>query len=180
MCKKRWSIGLGQEGVAWGENAWNTLKGGGTEKREGEINIFERGNKLGQETKGGYLKKGDWNPLRNYGLIKTSASYPWLSSFWGNTQCPQGYCKTQISTGFSVSIPWEHLNYIQQHSMYISYKLYIHYTYMYVCVYIYILSSSRVPNNRKGVDIVIITNNRGGWTGLIKYCRWFLSTYMLN
>ena len=43
-----WSVELGQEGVAWGGTAWNTLKGGGTEKRGEETKIFKRGDKLGQ------------------------------------------------------------------------------------------------------------------------------------
>ena len=76
MCKEGWSIGLGQVGVSWGEDAWNTLKGGGTEKREGETKIFERGGKQGQEARGRCLKKGDWNPLRNYDPIKTFTSNP--------------------------------------------------------------------------------------------------------
>ena len=48
MCKEGWSVELGQEGVAWGGTAWNTLKGGGTEKRGEETKIFKRGDKLGQ------------------------------------------------------------------------------------------------------------------------------------
>ena len=54
MCKEGWSIELGQEGVAGGEDASNTLKGGGTEKREGEIKT----------------------PLRNCDPIKTFTSNP--------------------------------------------------------------------------------------------------------
>ena len=53
------------------EDAWNTLKGGGTEKREGETKIFEQGGKLGQESRGGCIKKRDWNILETMTQIKT-------------------------------------------------------------------------------------------------------------
>ena len=36
--------------------------------------IFEKGGKLGQEARGGCLKHGDWNPLRNYDPIKPFSS----------------------------------------------------------------------------------------------------------
>ena len=52
---------LGQEGVAWGGNVWNTLKRSGTEKTGGETKIFERTDKLGQEV--GSLKGGAGTPL---------------------------------------------------------------------------------------------------------------------
>ena len=43
----------------------NTLKGSGTEKREGESKILKReGGKLGQGRRD--LKKGGWGPLTNY------------------------------------------------------------------------------------------------------------------
>ena len=43
MCKEGWYVGLGQEGVVWVEGTvWNTLKGGGTEKRGGKQKILKR------------------------------------------------------------------------------------------------------------------------------------------
>ena len=42
------------------------LKKGWSRKEGRETKIFERGNKLGQEARGGCLKRRDWNPLRNY------------------------------------------------------------------------------------------------------------------
>ena len=41
MCKEGWCVRLGQEGVAWGGELWNTLEGGGTEKRGGETKILK-------------------------------------------------------------------------------------------------------------------------------------------
>ena len=79
---------LGQEGVACGVTVWNTLKGGGTEKRGEETKTFKRGDKLGQGVGG--FKKGDWNSLRNYDPIKIFMSNSWLSSFWRNSQYAQG------------------------------------------------------------------------------------------
>ena len=45
--------GLGKEGVA--ETVWNTLKGGGTEKRGGEAKILKKKGQAG--SRDGYLKK---------------------------------------------------------------------------------------------------------------------------
>ena len=52
---------LGQEGVAWGGNVWNTLIRDGTEKTGGETKTFKRSDKLGQEV--GSLKRGVGTPL---------------------------------------------------------------------------------------------------------------------
>ena len=42
------------------------LKKGWSRKEGRETKIFERGNKLGQEARGGCLKRRAGNPLRNY------------------------------------------------------------------------------------------------------------------
>ena len=75
MYKEGLSVGLGQEGVAWGGTVWNILKGGGT----------------GGEGKQRFLKGGGTSWVKgNYDPIKTFTSNPWLSSFWRNSQYPQG------------------------------------------------------------------------------------------
>ena len=55
MCKEGWCVGLGQDRVAWGWGGavWNTLKGGGTEKKGKGNKDFKKqggggGGKLGQ------------------------------------------------------------------------------------------------------------------------------------
>ena len=46
----------------------NTLKGGGTEKREEETKILRKGGKLDQGV--GALKRySGWNPLKDYGSL---------------------------------------------------------------------------------------------------------------
>ena len=63
MWKEGWCVGLGQEGVhEGGGTVWNTLRGGGIEKRGGETKILKRASKLGLGV--GALKRGDWNPLQ--------------------------------------------------------------------------------------------------------------------
>ena len=46
-----------------GETVWNTLKGGGTEKKGGEPKILKKKGQAGSRDR--YLKKGrgGWNPL---------------------------------------------------------------------------------------------------------------------
>ena len=63
MCKEGWSIGLGQEGVAWGEDAWNTVKGGGTEKREGKQRFLKGVASWVKRLELGALKGGTGTPL---------------------------------------------------------------------------------------------------------------------
>ena len=49
--------------VRVGETVWNTLKGGGTEKKGGEPKILKKKGQAGSRDR--YLKKGrgGWNPL---------------------------------------------------------------------------------------------------------------------
>ena len=58
MCKEDWSIRLGQQGVAWGEEAWNTFKGGGRENREVETKIFKRAASYIKRQEVGTSKRG--------------------------------------------------------------------------------------------------------------------------
>ena len=46
MYKEGWSVGLGQEGVAWGGTVWNILKGGGT-GGEGKQRFLKGGGQAG-------------------------------------------------------------------------------------------------------------------------------------
>ena len=48
-----------------GGTVWNTLKGGGTEKRGRETKILKRGQ---PGPRGGYPKIGGWSPLANYDI----------------------------------------------------------------------------------------------------------------
>ena len=63
MCKEGWSVRLRQEGVAWGEDAWNTLKGGGTEKREGKQRFLNEEASWVKRLEVGALKEGTGTPL---------------------------------------------------------------------------------------------------------------------
>ena len=63
MCKEGWSIELGQEGVAWGEDAWNTLKRGGAEKREGKQRFLKGATSWVKRLEVGALKGETGTPL---------------------------------------------------------------------------------------------------------------------
>ena len=70
MCKEGWCVGLGQDRVAWGWGGavWNTLKGGGTEKKgKGNKDFKKQGGGGGQAgSRSECLKKerGTGAPLR--------------------------------------------------------------------------------------------------------------------
>ena len=70
------SIGLRQEGVAWGEDAWNTLRGGGTEKSEWKTKSFERAARLVKRQEVGALKRGTGTFLET--MIPKRLSHPTL------------------------------------------------------------------------------------------------------
>ena len=53
-----------------GGTVWNTLKGGGTEKRGSETKILKKGEEE-TRSRGERLKWRVWNPLMNYDLVLT-------------------------------------------------------------------------------------------------------------
>ena len=74
MCKEGWCVRLGPEGGSLhnvGGTVWNTLKGGGIEKRGGESKIIKRGkagSRVGCIKKGGGLKPHDFQEWSESGV----------------------------------------------------------------------------------------------------------------
>ena len=78
ICKEGWFVGLvaGARGgcVKVGETVWITLKGGVTEKREGETKVLKSGSKLDQVL--GALKRGGLETLYKLCLLLLT----WINS----------------------------------------------------------------------------------------------------
>ena len=76
MCKEGWCVRLGPEGGSLhniGGTVWNTLKGGGIEKRGGESKILKRG-KAGSRV-GCIKKEGGLKPPKKLSCYTLTFSY---------------------------------------------------------------------------------------------------------